>query len=45
MEYTIQGINTVNSSEKDDTWVDKVIEENGNLREVLILKGAIGYKN
>ena len=41
----MQGINTVNSSEKDDTGIKNVIEENGNLKEVPILIGAIGYKN
>ena len=35
----MQGINTVNLSEKDDTGVDKVIEE------MAILKEAIGYKH
>ena len=27
----------------DDTFVDKVIEENYNIRKVLALKGTFGY--
>ena len=39
------GINTIKLQEDDDTFVDKCIEENDNIREVLTLKGSIGYKN
>ena len=39
------GINTIKLQEDDDTFVDKFIEENDKIREVLTLKRAIGYKN
>ena len=39
------GINTIKLQEDDDTFVYKFIEENDNIREVLTLKGAVGYKN
>ena len=34
---------TVNLKEDDDTFVDKFIEENDNIREILVLKGTFGY--
>ena len=42
-EEAMTEIITVNSKEDDDTFVDKVIEDNDNIREVLaISKGPLG---
>ena len=39
----VTGITTVKSKEDDDTVVDTFIKQNDNIREVLVLKGPIGY--
>ena len=36
-EETMSGISTVNSKEDEDIVIDKVIEENNNIREVLAI--------
>ena len=42
-EEAMTEIITVNSKEDEDIVVDKVIEDNDNIREVLALKGTFGY--
>ena len=42
-EVAMTGIITVKSKGDQDTFIDKLIEQNDNIREVLTFKGAIGY--
>ena len=42
-EESMSNIITVKQKEDDDIFVDKVIEDNDNIREVLALKGIFGY--